>query len=251
VTGIFFTARLASTRLAQKHLIKAGELTFIEWLVARFSSAFQQEIKAGNIQLFLTTSSREENKVFEKIFARSDMEIFYGSDDNIPLRHLECAKANNIDRIIAIDGDDILCSTYAAKLVLSALEQQADLAQSIGLPLGMNVSGYRREYLQRSLDKQRTKIKLETGWGRIFDQRDMVTIPVDGLKDVEELRMTLDYKEDALFFKTIIEYIGREILTMDDITLVNMILEKNWQRINSGVNEAYWINFNRQKQAEQ
>ena len=44
--------------------------------------------------------------------------MFFGSDENIPLRHLECAVENNIDHIISIDGDDILSSTKATKNII-------------------------------------------------------------------------------------------------------------------------------------
>ena len=148
--GVFNTARLGSTRWREKHLIEVKEKPFIEWIVERFSNAFKENIDKNDLKIFITTSNKIENKKFETIFNQSEALIFYGSDENIPLRHLECAVANNIDYIISIDGDDILCSTEATKLVIEKLLNGSKMEQTFGLPLGMNVTGYSKDFLKKS-----------------------------------------------------------------------------------------------------
>lgn len=111
MVGVFITARLGSTRLNEKHLIEVNGKPFIEWLVKRFLISFNTKIKRNDLKIFITTSTKIENNKLESIFDESEVKVFYGSDENIPLRHLECAILNNIDYIISIDGDDILCST--------------------------------------------------------------------------------------------------------------------------------------------
>ena len=66
MTGIFIVARLGSTRLSQKHLIKAAGKTFIEWLALRFVAAFQKEIAANEAGVFIVTSEKPENKNLKK-----------------------------------------------------------------------------------------------------------------------------------------------------------------------------------------
>ena len=249
MTGIFVTARLGSTRLAQKHLINVLDKPFIKWLVEKFLATFKAEIDNGQVKIFITTSVNPENKTFEQVFAGDEVSVFYGSDANIPLRHLECAEANNIKYIIAVDGDDILCSSAAAREVLNVLEEDKPIVQTKGLPLGMNIMGYSTEFLRESL-KNNTQLKLETGWGKIFENNSIEVINFEGYENASHLRMTLDYEDDAFFFTTVINEIGEEILTISDNQLVERIMNNNWQQLNISLNEEYWNNFNKQKQQE-
>jgi len=247
--GIFITARLSSTRLYQKHLIEIEGKPMIKWLVDRYSIGFQKEIKDKKLKIFITTSKNQENHLFDAIFEKSNIEIFYGADSNIPLRHLDCAKANSIDYILSVDGDDILCSVEYSKIVLKKLLETGNLVKTIGLPLGMNVMGYSTLFLEKSL-KQNPIVKLETGWGKIFDEKDIITIEIENNLNCENIRMTLDYNEDVLFFNKVITGIGNEINTISDRDLVENIIKNNWSTANQILMDTYWENFNQQKKAE-
>lgn len=246
--GFFITARLGSTRLKQKHLIEVNGLTFLEWLIKRIELEFTSELKNGKAKIFITTSENDENKKFED-YSNDHVRVFYGSDDNIPLRHLQCAKANSIENIIAIDGDDILCSPIAARLVLDELLKQSQMAKTSGLPLGMNVMGYKTDFLESSLTQSKEKI-LETGWGKIFDMQFCKDILIPNHKDYEKLRMTLDYDKDSEFFEMVIKSIADRIVGIKDEDLLHIIISNKWNLINEGLNDEYWINFNRQQKKE-
>ncbi|QQT53207.1 hypothetical protein I6I98_23675 [Sphingobacterium multivorum] len=247
-TGIFITARLGSTRLRQKHLIKVDGLTFLEWLLKRMESEFISELEGNQAKIFITTSTKTENKRFED-FSGQHVEVFYGSDHNIPLRHLQCAQAHGIENIIAIDGDDILCSPTAARLVLNELLLNRPIAKSMGLPLGMNVMGYKSEFLERALTNKKNKT-LETGWGKIFDIEQCQNVLMTSQPSYESLRMTLDYEMDAVFFETIIKSLGTRILLLKDEDLIQHIFSNGWNSINEELNEEYWSNFKKQQNDE-
>jgi spore coat polysaccharide biosynthesis protein SpsF (cytidylyltransferase family) len=247
--GVFITARLGSSRLSQKHLIDVKGKLMIEWLVDRYSFAFKELIDKNELKIFITTSVKIENKKFEFIFENSNVEIFYGADSNIPLRHLECAKANSIDYILSVDGDDILCSIEASKIILKKLLEIGNLVKTIGLPLGMNVMGYSTLFLEKSLNNNSIE-KLETGWGKIFDEKDTITIEIENNLNCENIRMTLDYEEDVLFFNNVINGIGNEINTISDKDLLENIIKNNWSMANENLIDTYWENFNEQKKVE-
>ncbi len=247
--GIFITARLGSTRLNEKHLIKVAGKTFIEWLIERFCYEFEDELLKGKIKIFITTSVNPENRKFETLIKNPNVIIFYGSDDNIPLRHLECAIKYNIDNIISVDGDDVLCSTYYAKFVLKELANNHTMVSTQGLPLGMNITGYSKKFLEKSLVDNKQK-KLETGWGKIFDQSLINYIQIDDYKEAINLRMTLDYEQDANFFKAIINGLKNEIITIKDADLILYIIQQNFSVLNEELNGEYWENFNKQKSEE-
>lgn len=247
--GIFITARLGSSRLKQKHLIKAQEYTFLEWLIKRMQHEFSIELLKGDIQIFIVTSELEENKKFE-IFSDEHVHVFYGSDDNIPYRHLQCAKATEVENIISIDGDDILCSPSAARLVFEKLSVSNSLiAKTSGLPLGMNVMGYKSSYLEEVMYEHKNST-LETGWGRIFDMNECADLFLESPKGYEKLRMTLDYAKDADFFIKIFDSLEKNVIEMNDFDLINEILQNQWGKINDELNEEYWNNFKKQQEEE-
>lgn len=247
--GIFITARLGSTRLARKHLIKVQGRSFIEWLIKRFLVEFNTEIENKSIQVFITTSTELENEEFGNIFNNTLTRVFYGSDKNIPLRHLQCAIANDIDYIISVDGDDILCSPTAARLVLDKIKMNGTMASTSGLPLGMNVMGYSTLFLKGSIEKNNYSV-LETGWGKIFNKDEIEIIPLSGYENAKNLRMTLDYSQDELFFKKVIEKIGNDIVQITDKDLLERIINDDLSKLNEDLNDEYWINFNQQKKLE-
>jgi spore coat polysaccharide biosynthesis protein SpsF (cytidylyltransferase family) len=245
--GVFITARLGSTRLSEKHLIEVNEKPLIKWLVKRFSTAFKENIEKNELKIFITTSIKTENKKFESFFDKSEVEVFHGSDENIPLRHLECAIANNIDHIISIDGDDILCSTEASKVVADMLLDGSKMVQTSGLPLGMNSTGYSKGFLEHSLKGIKSN-KLETGWGKIFEKNEIHVIHLGKDSNIEKIRMTLDYEPDAEFFRKVISNI--DVLNVSDDILIESIVANKWNQINNHLDDIYWSNFNKQKEEE-
>lgn len=247
--GVFITARLGSTRLSKKHLIEIEGKPMIKWLVSRFNFGFQNEIHNQELKIFITTSVSEENLILKSIFENTDVDIFYGSDTNIPLRHLQCAKANNIDYILSIDGDDVLCSVEASRIVLEELLLTGNLVRTKGLPLGMNVMGYSTLFLEDSLNTAFHE-KLETGWGKIFNDQFIKEINIETNLNCDNIRMTLDYKEDAIFFSNVIKGIDNNINSISDKDLISLIIENRWNKINESLNETYWENFNKQIKAE-
>lgn len=245
--GVFITARLGSTRLSEKHLIEVNSKPFIKHLVERFSVAFKEIIEKNELKIFITTSIKPENKKFEEIFDKNDVRVFYGSDENIPFRHLQCAREFDVDFIVSIDGDDILCSTEASKLVMDSLMNGSKMVYTTGLPLGMNSTGYSKGFLENSL-KGIESNKLETGWGKIFNKDEIDIIQLKFADEIAKIRMTLDYEPDANFFKKVISNI--DVLNVSDKVLIDSIIKNEWDQLNKHLDDIYWSNFNKQKQEE-
>lgn len=249
MTGILFIARLGSTRLKNKHLIQVNGKTFIEWLILRYAQEFKTEIENKAVKLVLATSTLPENKEFEHILKNIPVEVYYGNDENIPLRQVECGEHFQFQNIISIDGDDILCSTEAARKIYERLNNDlCSLIKTSGLPLGMNVMGYSFEFLKNAVEGN--KGKLETGWGRIFDTNLMQNIVLGNYSDNKDLRFTLDYDLDAEFFKTIILDVKDGITNIADELLIQKVITSKYYEINKSLNETYWVNFNKQKNSE-
>lgn len=245
-TGIFICARLGSTRLERKHLIQVKGREIESYLVERINHAFAEEIKSGEIFPVITTGNPMNNmELQEKI---PEIKVFYGNDENIPLRQLEAALAFDIDYIVSVDGDDILCSVDAMRKIRDALVAGAEYAYTKGLPLGMNAFGYTRDFLESSLRADKGE-KRATGWTRIFNDAKKKEIPIKS-KDEPYLRFTLDYYADFAFFRALLEHPKVDLLTITDKDLVDLVLEEKIYENNRSIAEEYWVNFN-QKVAEE
>jgi spore coat polysaccharide biosynthesis protein SpsF len=250
-TGILITARAGSSRLSKKHLIEVNGKSMLFWLCSRLGEEFKSEIESGLVKIIVATSERPGNEVFLEPASECGVAVFFGSDNNIPLRHLQCADNFGLDFIISVDGDDILCSFEAVRAVFSAMQSDSlsELFVVKGLPLGMNVSGYSTLYLRSALAKATSK-KMETGWGRIFIEPKTHEIVLGTYDIMGDLRFTLDYPEDADFFSAVISGLGNEIITIRDQQLIEYVLRNQFQNINSGLKLQYWENYNSEKSRE-
>jgi spore coat polysaccharide biosynthesis protein SpsF len=245
MVGIFITARLGSTRLQRKHLITVEGKTMIEWLVLRYKSIFEKELLGGDIRIFLTTSIKDENKEFIGLLEQYGITVFFGEDTNIPKRYYDCAKEYAIDYFIIVDGDDILCSAYGSyQLYQSILESSNyDLIKVEGLPIGLNSSALKTSYVEQCLKKHQNE-NLEVGWSRIFTAPKTKQIKLGNYEIQGDLRFTLDYEDDARFFKLIISYFGEKILKISDLELIDTVVSQKFDQINSHLSSEYWGNYN-------
>ena len=240
-TGIFITARLGSTRLKKKHLLPINGQPAIHYLFTRIAVEFKKELNDATAKIVIVTSDEKENREFE--FVKDyGVEVFYGSKENIPLRHLQAAVALALDNIVSVDGDDILCSVDGMRQVYGALRQGRSYVKTNNLPFGMNSFGYSREFLAKSL-RGNLEMTLETGWGRIFDNDQLHTINLPFEFQSDLLRFTLDYNEDFAFFKAVIEDIGDNIYQAKDKEIVQTVMEKELFKANEAISKEYWNNF--------
>lgn len=242
--GIFITARLGSTRLQRKHLIPVQGKTMIEWLVLRYKSFFENELSGGDVKIFLTTSEKEENKEFTGLLEQYGVKVFFGQDTNIPKRYYDCAKEYAIDYFIVVDGDDILCSAYGSyQLYQFILENNNyDILKVEGLPIGLNSSAFKTSYLEECLKKYQNE-NLEVGWSRIFTAPKTKLIKLGNYDIQGDLRFTLDYEDDARFFKLIISYFGEKIVNLSDLELIDTVVSQKFDQINSHLSREYWVNY--------
>lgn len=247
-TGIFITARLGSTRLEKKHLLPVNGKPLIYYLIQRILGEFSQEIESNGVQIVIATSDEQENRRFED-FSKYGAAVFYGSINNIPLRHYQAATAYALDAIVSIDGDDILCSPKGMREIHQELARGAAYVKTSNLPFGMNSFGYSYQFLASAI-RNHTGDTLETGWGRIFDEAQLTDIAIPFSVQNNGLRFTLDYDADYQFFKAVIEKCGDKIAKISDNDLGDIVLKEELFKINESISKQYWNNFHRLQNEE-
>lgn len=236
--GIVVIARATSSRLPRKHFQPIGDRPAIEVLLHRISRTLRDEIGSGDAVLYIATGHEAENNAF--LAFQGVANVFFGDNTNIPKRLLDLVDSEMIDAVVSVDGDDLMCSPTAMRLVYELLIQGARRVTTKGLPFGMNANGYSADLLIRSRPAIDQDI-LETGWGRVFDEEPPVVIAFPEHYR-PELRMTLDYPEDLKFFQSLV-YLIPAWERMSDLALASAIVEKGINRINAHLQEGYWSNF--------
>ncbi len=238
--GIFVTARMGSTRLADKHLRLIDGRPALSYLLKRVEAEFGTELASGQARVVLVTGAESRNRALAAVTGGTRVTMYYGDDDNVPLRHLQAAKALGIERIISIDGDDLFCAPEAMRQVYEMLNRGDGMAKTTGLPLGMNCWGYDVVTLGKALDGANQAL-LETGWGRIFAGLSESTVDIP-CPHGHAIRATLDYDDDLRFFTRCMLDIP-EWANLDAASFVGRIIERRLHEINAGLNETYWQNF--------
>ena len=104
--GLLVTARMGSTRLHDKHLKPLNGRPALSYLLERIEHTFKTPVLEGLAQVFIATGSASANAALG-VLSNDPVRLFHGDDDNIPLRHLQLAKAHSLDAIVSIDGDDV------------------------------------------------------------------------------------------------------------------------------------------------
>jgi spore coat polysaccharide biosynthesis protein SpsF (cytidylyltransferase family) len=244
--GLLVTARMGSTRLSDKHLKPLHGRPALSYLLERIQNTFKTPLLEGLAQVFIATGTAAANSGLG-VFSNDTVPLFHGDDDNIPLRHLQLAKAHQLDAMVSIDGDDLFCSPEAMHAVYEGLKQGLPLVKTTGYPFGMNAWGYSCEALAQAVSTQDHGL-LETGWGRAFDAIAAKVIELD-CANADKVRATLDYPLDLDFFSSVTAHIP-EWQTLATPDFVSKIVAQDLHLINSSLHDVYWQNFHTQMNEE-
>lgn len=240
-TAIFIPARISSTRLPNKPLLKIKGKTVIEHLIDRMKSA-----KLPDVIVLCTTTNSEDEKLVN-IAKKNKIKYFRGSEKDILERYLGAATKYDIDFIVNVDGDDILCDPeYVDKTIDIFLKNNPDVVKWEGLPfgaapLGIKVGALKKVYNIKDVNDT------ETGWGLYFTENKLFNVEIlqaDNTVRYPDIRMSLDYPEDFDFFNKIFEELYSPRKTMPLLNVITF-LKKNPQiiNINKGLKEKYWRRF--------
>ena len=231
--GILLTVRTNSTRLPKKCLLHLNNgMKTIEFLINRI-----KKCKNYN-KIILCTSTNEEDDVLIDIAKKNDIDFFRGSENDKLDRWYNACKKYDIKNIVTVDGDDLFVETT---LINKAFEQIkiCDFIKGdhTGLICGCFTYAFTFDSLRRVWelkDSDDTEMMwvyfTDTG---IFNIEELEGIDKKFYRD--DIRMTLDYKEDLDFFNEILKY-NKDPTLEDIIDIIDS---------NPGIKE---INFFRQKE---
>ena len=237
-SAVFITVRTGSTRLPNKAFLEIQSLPTIVHLIRRVKSVSSDEI-------VLCTTQLPEDDILEVVAVQEGIRFFRGSTKDKLLRWQGAAGIFGIDYYVTADGDDLFCEPELLELGLQQLKNtDIDFIESSEVICGVFTYGIRVSALNKVCkikDSEDTEMMWtyfkDTG---LFKVGSLTSPPKEFIRD--DIRMTLDYEDDFIFFKSIIDHfykIGRQNFTLRDIIkflddnphviLINKYLHTDWQ----------------------
>lgn len=244
--GAFITVRMGSTRLPNKALLKIKGKPTIVHLIDRIKHVNNLD------KIVLCTTTNPEDKILCKLAEEQGIYYFAGDEKDILKRHYDAAIFHKIDFVINVDGDDLFCDPkYIEQISQIAKEKSShyDVIETKGLPFGINSFGYNIDCL-KSIVNNKKKSDSDTGWGEFLRENPHLKKKVLLAQQDHEsdARMSLDYEEDFLFFKKVIETLYNEdqYFSLDDI--IHLLKENpDIIEINKEIHEKYLKNYQNKK----
>lgn len=201
--AVFITVRSDSTRLPNKALMKILDKPTIEHVIMRAKNVD----KADNV--ILCTTERPVDDEIVNISMKQGIHYFRGNlEDKLDRWHC-AATAFGIDFFVTMDGDDLLCDPELIGLGIDQMEKEG--YDFIKAPEGL-ICGSFTYALKASALKKVCEIKgtsdTEMMWV-YFEQTGLFKVADLHVDDPiffnDRIRLTLDYREDFEFFKTVFE----------------------------------------------
>jgi len=227
------TVRNSSTRLPNKAIMNVKrELKAIDIVLKR--------AKKTGFPVILATSISKEDDIFEEIAKKNNVKIFRGSLINKIKRWYECFNEFGIKSALLIDGDDLSYNYDIGKRAILQLSEKS--VNLITHPKDIVTGFFTYAISKEGIDKLYSIAKSEeinTDVITRFIEKAELTSDLILLEDFEKnenVRFTLDYKEDLKFFKKL--YDGIDILSTGKEILEYLDNHK----------EIIKINYHRQKE---
>ncbi len=237
VTAILITVRTNSTRLPNKALLKIMGKETIVHLIDRVKKSKLAD------KIILCTTKNKEDDILCKIAKQNSIEYFRGSENDKLERWNGACKKFNVDFFVTADGDDLFCEPQLIDLAFKQQKiSQEDFIESEKTICGAFTYGISTKALSKVCeikDSENTEMMWvyfkETG---LFNISQLKNIPKEYVR--KDIRMTLDYPDDLIFFETVISNFGEKYFDLKDIVnlidkrpeigKINLYLEEEWKK---------------------
>ena len=240
--GALIPIRLASERLPFKATKEICGKPIVCHLLDR---VFASKYINKNNAVVCTTQDVTDDPLVE-IVANYGASVFRGSTNDIIKRFHDAMKHFNFDKVIQVDGDDILCATEYMDLTMDKLlsDPSLDIVTVQGLPLGIASKSFTAQAMNKVYAHYKSENN-DTGFIYFFTKSGLckqdVISPASQSHVLDQARLTLDYPEDFQLFTEILEalYEKDQVFGLEKVVgFLNANTEL--MNLNSKLNEKYW-----------
>lgn len=213
-------ARMTSTRLPGKVMLKACEKTFLSHMLERVKRSKTLD------KIVIATTMNQSDDVIEKFCIDNNIFCYRGSETDLLDRFKMAADAVSADVIVRLTSDTPLMDpAIIDKIVETFNHNKYDLVcNNFPLPRtypdGMNVEVFSRRILDEIHKSAKKPSDREHVTFFIWMHPEKYSFyRVDYEKDLSQYRFNLDYHEDYLFLKSVFEglYLNNHYFTMEDV----------------------------------
>lgn len=229
-------ARMTSTRLPGKVIMKVRNKPLLEYLVDRL-----KKIKSID-DIVLCTTTKKTDDVLLKLSKKLKIKIYRGSENNVLKRVYYGAKKYNANTIVQITADcPIIDYRIVSKAISLFKNNSLDCVSNSfirSFPDGMDVNVISMEALEKTFSMAIDKNHKEHVTLFIKDNPNKFKIKNMIAKNnffCPQLGVTLDEKKDFLLIKKIINYFYDKNYYFSCQDIIKIVKKKGWMKINSAV----------------
>tara|TARA_A100001515_G_scaffold59201_1_gene46774 strand:- start:11210 stop:11989 length:780 start_codon:yes stop_codon:yes gene_type:complete len=198
---IFISVRTDSTRLPQKALLNICGKPSVQYLIENMKNSSKAD------EIILCTTLLKSDDALCVLAQQNGIKFFRGSTEDKLERWLGACRQYDVDFFVSADGDDLFCDYGLVDIVFDQYENnKSDFIDGRGLY--NDVYGISRKGLELVCESKQNK---DTEFIKTYfdSQRDFLSLEkLDNVPDIykkKDIRMTLDYEEDLLFFEAVIK----------------------------------------------
>ena len=194
---------MGSTRLPGKVLRRLGDHSMLEAILFRV-----REARLVN-KIIVATTTLAPDDAIARLCERLHTECFRGSSENVLSRYYEAAKANSVDIIVRLTGDNPLVDprivgNAVAEFLRKTSRGKAEFMATTGYPIGINVEMMTFECLKKVVSLARRADELEHV--TLYVHRHAKSFRVATMSSpvaLDTLRLTVDDMSDLRFVRKI------------------------------------------------
>ena len=150
MTGIVIQARMGSTRLPGKVLMKIGDKRLLEHIIDRLKI-----LRVSECKVVVATSIEKRDDIIEKFCNEKGVTCFRGDEKNVLNRYWACTVQYGFDNIVRLTADNPFVDiTELERLIRMHRDSNADYSYSdTEMPKGLGAEIFSREALKRSMEQ--------------------------------------------------------------------------------------------------
>lgn len=212
-------ARIGSTRLPNKVLMKVDNISLLEFEINRV----KQSKKIDKIAV-ATTNQKTDDKI-EKLCKKIDIDCFRGSEDDVLDRYYKCSlKYPKYNNIIRLTGDCPLIDFKVIDEVITCFEKSKyDYFSNVEketFPDGMDVEIFKRYSLEQAAENARLASEREHVTLYIRNNKKFKKGNLEAENNWSHFRLTVDEQNDFEVVKFLIKNSSPTSSYLDYISLL-------------------------------
>lgn len=241
-TVVIIQARMGSSRLPGKVLIRLGRKSVLEHVIRRVAAC----PLVSDVVVATTTVERDDPVVNEA--ERCGAKVYRGSEDNVLRRYCEAADRFDADTVVRVTSDCPLLDSDLLTKMLQEFIARRGRGEKIDyfsntltrtFPRGLDIEIFGKSVLDTACHEAVKPHELEHVTPFIYQHPEKFVVRnYTGEKDRSEYRLTLDTPDDLSLLSAIFHELGDEMETAGTERVIDLLERRpDLASLNAGVEQ--------------